>query len=317
MTLQLKPVVISTRSRVIIWFLRKLMRPWLGWLVRGSRDRIAGAQLLTASQACKNTYGLPLEYRIIGNPDGGVPGHFAGLPTDNHKTVLLYIHGGAFILPAAPDVQLRMMCKICHALDAVGFAVDYRLAPSNMFPAGLNDCERAYRALLDLGFDPKRIVLMGESAGGNLLLGTLQRIRKQGWPRPACAVPISAATELGRSAGLPSRIERRKTDAMLPTKGLHRVDMFYNGTHDASDPELSPLYADFRGFPPLYFIASDAEILRDDSVFCEQRAREAGVETKIDIWPTLPHAFPLFSAMFPEVRESHDDIVAFMKLHLP
>lgn len=313
----MKPVHISRRSRFIIKLLRTLMRPWLAWLVKGSHARIARMQLLTASRPCRNSYGLPLEYRVIGAADGGVSGHFAGSTTDTQKNAILYIHGGAFILPAAPDVQIRMMCKLCRDMDAVGFGVDYRLAPSSKFPAALDDCERAYRALLDLGFDPKRIAIVGESAGGNLTLGVLQRIRKRGWPMPACAVPISPATDLGRSHGLPSRTTRMKSDPILPASALYRVDDFYSGTHDASDPELSPLFADFRGFPPLYFLASDNEILRDDSVLCARRAIEAGVDTRLDVWPELPHAFPLFSAMFPEAVESHRDMVAFMKKFIP
>lgn len=316
MNFELKAVTVSTRSHIIIRLLKLFMRPWLAWVVRGPRSRIARFQLLTASNKCRNTYGLDLQYRVIGNPDGGVPGHFAGSPGDTHKNAILYIHGGAFILPASPDVQLRMMCKLCREMDAVGFGVDYRLAPSSKFPAALDDCERAYRALLDLGFAPNRITIIGESAGGNLTLGVLQRIRKRGWPMPACVVPISPVTDMGRSHGLPSRITRAKSDPMLPTKALHHVDTLYSGDHDASDPELSPLFADFRGFPPLYFLASDNEILRDDSVLCAQRAREAGVDTKLDVWPTFPHAFPLFVQMFPEVAESQKDIVAFMKQHV-
>src|SRR3546814_12679734 len=94
--------------------------------------------------------------------------------------MLLWLHGGAFVLPAAPDMQVRLVARLCRELDAVGFVPDYRLAPFNRFPAALDDCERAYKAVLDLGFAPSRIVLAGESAGGNLVLGLLQRIRKRG-----------------------------------------------------------------------------------------------------------------------------------------
>jgi monoterpene epsilon-lactone hydrolase len=313
MNFEIKPVVISLRSRIIVWLLRKFLRPWLAWVIRGPRARLARMQLLTASRVCRDTCGLPLEYRVVGR----VPGHVLGNLADTHKPAILYLHGGAFILPASPDVHVRMLAKICHELDAVGFMADYRLAPGSMFPAALDDCERAYRALLDLGFAPSRIVIAGESAGGNLTLGVLQRIRKHGWPMPACAVPISPGTEMGRLHGLPSRTSRMKQDPILPAAVLYRIDELYSGDWDASDPELSPLYADFKGFPPLYFLASDNEILRDDTVVCVQQAREAGVATKMDIWPVLPHAFPLFEQLFPEVREARKDIVAFMREHLP
>lgn len=312
MSYQLKLVKISARSRIIVWLLRTFLKPWLAWTMRGPIERIARVQLLVASRACRNSSGLPLEYRVVGR----VPGHVIGSLADTHKPALLYIHGGAFILPASPDVHVRMMAKMCRELDAVGFMVDYRLAPANQFPAALDDCERAYRALLDLGFPPSRIVIAGESAGGNLTLAVLQRIRKHGLPMPCCAVPISPATEMGRIHAPPSRVFKMKQDPILPMSVMYRIDELYSQNWDASDPELSPLYADLKGFPPMYLLASDNEVLTDDTVLLAQRAREAGVKTKMDIWPTLPHAFPLFEQLFPEVREARKDIVAFMREHI-
>lgn len=312
MSYQLKPVKISTRSRIIVWLLRTFLKPWLAWVMRGPIERIARVQLLVASNACRNSSGLPLEYRVVGR----VPGHVVGNLADTHKPALLYIHGGASILPASPDVHVRMMAKMCRELDALGFMVDYRLAPANQFPAALDDCEQAYRALLDLGFSPARIVIAGESAGGNLTLAVLQRIRKNGLPKPCCVVPISPATEMGRIHAPPSRVQKMKQDPILPMSVMYRVDELYSKNWDASDPELSPLYADLKGFPPMYLLASDNEVLTDDTVLLAQRAREAGVKTKMDIWPALPHAFPLFEQLFPEVREARKDMVAFMREHI-
>ena len=312
MTYKLKPVKISTRSRIIVWLLRVFLKPWLAWTMRGPIERIARVQLLVASRVCRNSSGLPLEYRVIGR----VPGHVVGTLTDTHKPALLYIHGGAFILPASPDVHVRMMAKMCRELDALGFMVDYRLAPANQFPAALDDCERAYRALLDLGYSPSRIVIAGESAGGNLVLAVLQRIRKHGWPMPCCVVPISPATEMGRIHAPPSRVMKMKQDPILPMSVMYKIDEMYTQNWDASDPELSPLYADLKGFPPMYLLASDNEVLTDDTVLLAQRAREAGLKIKLDIWPALPHAFPLFEQLFPEVREARKDMVAFMREHI-
>ncbi|WP_084197344.1 alpha/beta hydrolase [Solimonas soli] len=312
----LKAVSIGRRSRFITWLMRRLMRPYLSWLLRGSNERIARAQLLCASQVCRDSSGFAVDYDVIGAPDAGVPGHVVGRLTEREKTVVLWIHGGAFLLPAAPDIHVRLVARICRELDAVGFLPDYRLAPFNRFPAALDDCERAYQALLDLGFAPQRIVLAGESAGGNLVLGLLQRIRRRGWPMPACAVPISPVTEMGRVHAPPSRTLRMNSDPLLPIAGLQRVDELYAGSHDAHDPELSPLYADCRGFPPLYLLASDTEVLLDDSVLFARRARAAGVDLQLDVWPVLPHAFPLFGGLYPEVRQARDDIIAFARRHL-
>jgi epsilon-lactone hydrolase len=308
----LKPVRLGWRSRLVVWLMRRLLRPLLGWAVNGSKERIAWVQLQMAARVCRHTFGLPLDYCVVGK----VPGHAVGKLTDTGKPALLYIHGGAFLLPAVPEVHVTMVAHLCRDLDAVGFVVDYRLAPFNKFPAALDDCENAYRALLDLGFRADRIVVAGESAGGALTLGLLQRIRKAGLPMPACAVPISPVTEMGRIHAPPSRALKMRTDPLLPIAALQRVDDMYAGDWDASDPELSPLYADLTGFPPLYLLASDSEVLLDDTVLLARRAREAGVPAKLEVWPIVPHAFPLFERFLPEVRQARLDITAFLREHL-
>lgn len=309
----LKAVRVSLRSRIIVKLMRWVLRPWMGWLVNGSYTRIAKVQLQMASQRCRDSSGLALEYRVLGR----APGHVVGDIHDTGKPVILYLHGGGFLIPAVPVSHVWMLARMCSELGASGFMVDYRLAPFNRFPAALDDCERGYQALLDLGHDPRRIVIAGESAGGNLTLGTLQRIRKQGWGMPACAIPISPVTEMGRVHAPPSRALRMRQDPVLPIASLQRVDDLYAGDWDASDPELSPLYMDCAGLPPLYFLVSDNEVLRDDSVLLARRAQAAGVRVKLDVWPVLPHAFPLFEPLFPEVRLARADMLAFMREHLP
>lgn len=309
----LKPVTIGLRSRIVVRLMRWFLRPLLGLFVRGSFTRLARIQLWLAAQTCRDTSGLALDYRVIGR----TPGHFLGDPEATDKPAILYLHGGGFLLPAVPDTHVRFLGRLCRDLDAVGFMADYRLAPFNRFPAALDDCERAYRGLLDLGFAPERIAICGESAGGNLTLGVVQRIRERGWSQPACIVPISPVTEMGRIHAPPSRAARRNSDPLLAIHTLQRVDQLYAGDWDASDPQLSPLYAELDGFPPTYLLASDGEVLLDDTVLFARRAQAAGIEVRLDVWPLLPHAFPLFAALFPEVRQARTDIVEFIRNHLP
>jgi len=310
--IRLKPVRISGRSRFIVWLMRRFLRPMLRRMIGGSVERMARTQLFLAARVCRDSSGLPVDYRVIGR----VPGHFIGGVHNPQGRVVLWLHGGAFILPAVPDVHVRTVARMCRALDAVGFLPDYRLAPFNKFPAALDDCERAYRGLLDLGYAPERIALGGESAGGNLLLGLLQRIRKAGLPMPCCGVPVSPGTEMGRVHGPPSRTTRMRGDALLPMDALAHVAELYAGGMDTSDPELSPLYADCTGFPPLYLLVSDAEVLLDDTVLFARSAKQYGVDVSFEVWPVLPHAFPLFENWFPEVAQARKDIVAFMGKHL-
>jgi monoterpene epsilon-lactone hydrolase len=302
-------VAISGRSRFITWLLKVFLRPWLARAVRGSDEKIARIQLQMSRMRCPKTYGQKLEYTVV----GALPGHVVGDLADTGKPVLLWLHGGAFILPASPVAHLEMACWLAAELGMNVFLPDYRLAPRNRFPAALDDCERAYRMLLDFGYAPDRIVIGGDSAGGNLTLGVLQRIRKQNWPMPACVLPLSPATELGRIHAPGSRPWKMAKDPILPIAALQRVDEMYAGDWDASDPELSPLYADCRGFPPMFLLASDSEVLLDDTVLFARRAKAAGVDVRCEIWPVLPHAFPLFGALYPEVRIVRQDMAAYVR----
>jgi acetyl esterase/lipase len=309
---QLKPVPIGWRSRVAVWLLRHTLRPFLKRRLRAPVDSIVRMQRMTASQRCPDSAGFELSYRVVGTA-AATPGHVLGDLTDTSRPILLWLHGGAFVLPAAPNAQIAMVARLARGLGANAFLPDYRLAPQHRFPAALDDCENAYAALLALGFAPQRIVLGGESAGGNLVLGLLQRIRRRGWGNPACAVTLSPVTELGREFGLPSRLSRRRSDALLSVDVMHRVVDHYVGPHDCADPEVSPLYADCSGFPPLYILASDAEILRDDAVYFAERARRAGVTVQLEVWPILPHGFPVFGSLFREAAQAQADIVDFVR----
>lgn len=310
--MQLKQVQISRRSRFRVWLLRVFFKKLIERMGSRSEERMASLQIRAAGKPEDECCGLPQRYRIIDN----VPGTFIGDSEENGRLAILYLHGGAFLFPAAQQLQVQLLARLCRDLDAVGFMPDYRLIPQHSAPAALDDCERAYRAMLDLGYAPQRIVVAGESAGGNLVLCLLQRIRTARLPMPACAIPISPVTELARAHAPPSRISNRKSEALVPSSFGYRMSKWYVGDMDATDPEISPLYADYSGFPPLFFLAGDKEILRDDSVLAAARAREAGVETRLDIWPVLPHAFPIFESMFSEACQARSDIVAFIRDHI-
>lgn len=214
-----RPLRLSLRSRLIIWVLRWILRPWTTHIFRGGVERIAAAQLKLASRPFRPRKGMSLHYRMLGAVEEPIAGHVLGQLTPE-RPVVLWLHGGAFVMPAIQDLHLAFLERLCTDIDADGFLPDYRLAPACPFPAGLDDCERAYGALLSAGIEPGRIVIGGESAGGNLALGLLQRIRNRGWPMPACAVAVAPATELARLHGPRSRGGNAARDALLPMAAL-------------------------------------------------------------------------------------------------
>lgn len=310
--IHVKDVRISLRSRFFTKLLKWTLKPIMKWFVKGSKKRISKAHVFIASTPYKNKLGLEQHYRIV----NGVPGPTVGDFLNTEGRVVLWLHGGAFVIPASEPAHLKLLASLSKDLGASGFLPDYRIAPYNQFPHSLDDCERAYLGLLEAGYDASKILLGGDSAGGNLALGALQRIRKAGAPLPGCVTLLSPVAEMGRIHVPPSRSRAARRDPMLPIECLGGLDDIYTRDWDASDPELSPMYADYSGMPPLHFIVGDTEVLRDDSVFCAQRARDAGVHTQLDVWPVLPHAFPLFTALFPETRIAHQDMIQFADQHL-
>jgi epsilon-lactone hydrolase len=306
---EIKAVEIGWRSHLRVRMMRLFFRPVVGLLARMSEERLMTVQL-KAAVGDRQVEGMSCGFDII----NGVPCSIVGERNERSNLAILYLHGGAFVFPASHR-QLSLLARLCKDLKAIGFMPDYRLAPQHPAPAALDDCERAYAGLAQYGYSPDRIVIVGESAGGNLTLGLLQRIRKAGLAMPVCAVPISPVTELARIHALPSRVFNAALDALLPPLLFARAMGWYTRGQDATAPEISPLYADYTGFPPLYFLAGASESLRDDSVFAAKRAREAGVQSELSLWPVLPHAFPIFEDMFAEACQARQDMVAFIMTH--
>lgn len=309
MAVEIKQVRIGWRSRLRVTFLRTFFKPLLSRMGKSSPERIVTLQARAAAGLKDKYSGLATRYCVV----EGVPGHLIGDASERHRVAILYLHGGAFVFPASPNLQVELLGRLCSDLDAVGFMPDYRLIPRHPWPAALDDCERGYRGLLNLGFAPEHIVVMGESAGGNLVLCLLQRIRKAGLPMPACAVPISAVTELGRSHAPPARSLNAEREALIPVAFGNRMTQWYVNGQDASNPEISPLYADYAGFPPLHFLVGEEEFLLDDTLLAAKQARAAGVETELEVWPVLPHAFPIFESMFREAPLARKEMVAFIR----
>lgn len=310
----LRDVKISLRSRILTKLLKWTLKPLIARFAHGSRVKIAKTHLFIAKRPLteKKSLGLRKHDRIINRVYGPTLGDF----DNTDQRFVLWFHGGGFLIPASEETHLRLVAHMCKGLGAAGFLPDYRLAPFNHFPDGLDDCERAYMGVLELGFDPQKIMIAGDSAGGNLALGTLQRIRKTGAPMPGCAVLLSPVAEMGRIHAPRSRSWAPRRDPLIPIGSMGLMDDMYGKDWDASDPELSPMYADYRGMPPMHFIAGETEVLLDDTMFCAQRAMDAGIETQLDVWPVLPHAFPLFEPLFPETKIVRNDMLTFASKHL-
>jgi len=219
---------------------------------------------------------------------------------------LVWFHGGGWVIGSL-DSHDGLCRALANKTDAVIVSVDYRLAPEHPYPAALDDCLAAYRWLLEQGFDASRIVVAGDSAGGNLTLALLLRARDEGLPLPAGAVALSPVADLTfsgdsvrRNDGVDDMFSADLMDALVP--------MYLPQRDLCTHPHVSPVFGDFTGMPPLLLIVGSTELLLDDSVRVAQRHQSA----QLLVWDGMPHVFPGF-AFLPEAREATQRIGRFVR----
>ena len=295
----------SLQARLAAFAVRRRVRPRLGDLSDIARVRQVFNQSLPS----------PRGVRYRSDTVGGVPGEWveaeAAPPTAPASTTLLYLHGGGFV-----GCSPRTHRPITGALARQGlrvFVPDYRLAPEHPFPAAALDAQAVWRALR--GTAPAgRLVVAGDSAGGNLALGLMLALRDAGEPLPDAAVLFSPALDLtGGSASLTLNAGR---DAMFHGPSLANLSGPYLRGADPAQPLASPLLGRLDGLPPLLVHVGESEALRDDALRLAQRAREAGVTVELQVFPVVPHVWQML-AWLPEARQSLAAAATFLRSAQP
>ncbi|MDX1614416.1 MAG: alpha/beta hydrolase [Candidatus Promineifilaceae bacterium] len=223
---------------------------------------------------------------------------------------LLYLHGGSFIL-GLTSLHLEMVAYLARKMGARALLVDYRLAPEHPFPAALEDCVSAYRWLLQQGILAQQVTMAGDSAGGNLTLTSLMKLRDDGQPLPAAAACLSPVADL---SGKRNRF-RQIHDPLLHPKSGRAARRSYVADHQAHAPTISPVYGEWRDLPPLLIHAGADEVLRYDARLVAELAQAAGVDARVEIYPRMWHVWQLFMTL-PQALQSLDDIARFLKAKL-
>ncbi len=233
-------------------------------------------------------------------------------PPNPAKPTILYLHGGSYT--GGSIVSHRPLAgSIACLAQARALLFNYRLAPEHPFPAALDDARTAYQWLLNNSVEPRKIVVVGDSAGGGLALALLTILRDNGMHLPAAAVCISPWTDL-ECAG-DSWDANADHDVLLDPVLLRRsAKMYLNGV-DPHTPLASPLYADLRGLPPLFIQAGTREILLSDSTRLAHSAHDAGVDVTLDLWDGMVHGWHYAVSLLPEARAAIDNIREFVSFH--
>ena len=182
--------------------------------------------------------------------------------TDSANTIL-YFHGGVYVIGSAAQ-SVPLVSDLARRAHAKAVTVDYRLAPEHPYPAAVDDARAAYEGLLAQGVDAGQIALAGESAGSGLAVATLLALRDAGTPLPSCAFLMSPYADLTLSGE--TILERQASDPILTPEGLRLRVPDYVGGADASDPQISPVFGDLSGLPPLLIQVGSSEILLSDAL---------------------------------------------------
>ncbi len=267
------------------------------WTRGPLREATARARLPTdITRAAASADGVPCEWLI---PQDSTP-----------DRALLYLHGGGFVFGVTPQ-HVGMVARLARAMGIRALIVDYRLAPEHPHPAALHDCVTAYHWLLKQGIAPQNIVLAGDSAGGNLTITTMMKLRASGEPLPAAAACLSPVADLTERPSPPGGFK----DPLLPPQALRFYSASYVAQNNGRDPLISPVYGDWRGLPPLLVHVGEQEILHDDAVRSAAAAVAAGVDVRLVTYPRMWHVWQLFPAL-PQAVASLDDIARFLKAHV-
>lgn len=211
--------------------------------------------------------------------------------------VAMYIPGGGFLMP--PSNTSRIFAgSISRQTGACVLMPTYRLAPAHPFPAALQDTVATYRWLRQQGVPANRIVILGDSAGGNLTITTALALRNDGDDLPAALISISAVTDFTFSGK--SFRTKNLGDGVIVSETREFTRSSYAAGTDWHDPLLSPLYADVRGLPPTLLMAGSQEVLLDDTTRMADKMDTAGVPVRLEIWPGMPHSWQ--SARIPTME---------------
>ena len=240
----------------------------------------------------------------------GAPCEWLIPPGSPQDQVLLYLHGGGFVFGLSP-MHLQLGAYLAQKMRMRILMVDYRLAPAYPFPAALDDCVAAYRWLLKQGLSAPKIAVAGDSAGGNLTITSLMKLRDSGDLLPAAAACLSPVTDLTSKAGQ----HQEFNDPLLPPKARTFYRQSYVAQNDPYDPLISPVFGNLHGLPPLLIHAGEDEILREDAVRITALAKSAGVDVRLEIYPRMWHVWQL-NLTLPQAAQSLDDIAQFLKSHL-
>jgi acetyl esterase/lipase len=233
--------------------------------------------------------------------------------TNSDGSVILYIHGSGYAV-CSSRTHRGLTSHTAHQTGLPVFSIDYRLAPSHRYPAAPQDVRAAWDWLVARGFDPSRIVVAGDSAGGHLAITLGLELARAGDPLPAAIVALSPVIDLSlRHAITRDRIVR---DPFAPAVRTRPILDRYADAEALLDDGLRITFDDIPAFPPTLIQAGSREMLGADCTELARRIRNAGFAVEHQVWPGQMHVFQAMTALMPESHIAISEIARFVRTQL-
>lgn len=224
-----------------------------------------------------------------------------------NDTIIFYCHGGGYMSGSTLYAR-SITTKLARHTSCEVFTFDYRLAPERPYPCAVEDAFTAWKDILSKGYQPQNIIIAGDSAGGNLALVLTLLLKERQMSLPKCLILFSPWTDMTLSGE--SYQTKAALDPVLNNEYIHQAIHYYLGDHEPDSPYVSPLFADFTGFPPVYIQVGENEILLDDSIMLYERLIEQNVEAKLDLFPGMWHVFQM--TPIPSAEEAMEKVHTFL-----
>lgn len=274
------------------------------------------AVLLQIPKSRKSTPIALVTNRTVPGPAGDIPIRIYTPEGIGPFALLVFFHGGGFVVGSLDSAD--QICRtLCWGAGCVVVSVEYRLAPEHKFPAAPDDCLAATRwageHATEFNADPTRLVVAGDSSGGNLATVTALRIRDEGGPALSGQLLIYPVADY-HTPPTPSYLAN--ADGYLLTRDtmIWFWEHYLNSASEASDPHASPLRApDLRGLPPALVITAELDPLRDEGERYAERLQLAGVPTVLSRYDGMIHGFFLFGDMFDESRQAISEATTWLQ----
>ena len=265
-------------------------------------------ELREAYEALHAQFSPPPEIGVRPVSAGGVPSLLVS-PPDEPPTAIVYLHGGGHMLGSAFGYR-HLSGALSLAAGNSALVADYRLAPEHPFPASLEDGLSAYRWLVDRGTEPHRIVVAGDSSGGGLVLSMLLTLKREGEPMPGGAILFCPGVDM---FGMLEPRESQEPQPVITVELARRVADAYLAGHPIDDPVVSPLLADLSGLPPMLIQAATGDDRCPEAQALAARAREHGVDARLELYPVATHVFQVFWSFLPEATEALESAGRFVQ----